>query len=117
MWTVQPNARGRVCALSAVILISSVGFLSGCSGFVNANGAPPNAAIQVIPASVSFGSGVVGKKVSQTISVANTGNTSVNISRANLTNSQFSVSGLAIPFSLPAGQSSSFQVSFVPNAS
>jgi len=34
-----------------------------------------------------------------------------------VSNSQFSVSGLAMPLSLPAGQSSSFQVSFNPSAS
>jgi hypothetical protein len=111
------SARGWVCPVTAVILISTAALLSGCSGLVSASGPSPHAAIQVNPANVNFGSDVVGKKVSQSVSVANTGNMSVNISRANLSNSQFSVSGLAMPFSLPAGQSSSFQVSFVPNAS
>jgi len=58
----------------------------------------------------NFGSAIVGKKISQSVSVANTGNTSVNISKASVSNSQFLVSGLAMPLSLPAGQSSSFQV-------
>ena len=106
-----------MCAASAVILSSSAAFLSGCSGLVNASGSNSIAAIQVNPASVNFGSAVVGKKVSQAVSVANTGNMPVNISQANVSNAQFSVSGLVMPLSLPVGQSSSFQVSFAPNSS
>jgi len=114
---VKTSLRGWVCAASAVILSSSAAFLSGCSGMVNASGSNSIAAIQVNPASVNFGSAVVGKKVSQAVSVANTGNMPVNISQANVSNAQFSVSGLVMPLSLPVGQSSSFQVSFAPNSS
>src|SRR5438445_3879341 len=117
MRTVKTSLRGWVCAASAVILSSSAAFLSGCSGMVNASGSNSIAAIQVNPASVNFGSAVVGKKVSQAVSVANTGNMPVNISQANVSNAQFSVSGLVMPLSLPVGQSSSFQVSFAPNSS
>ena len=113
----KTSLRGWVCAASAVILSSSAAFLSGCSGMVNASGSNSIAAIQVNPASVNFGSAVVGKKVSQAVSVANTGNMPVNISQANVSNAQFSVSGLVMPLSLPVGQSSSFQVSFAPNSS
>src|SRR5258708_185819 len=117
MRTVKTSLRGWVCAASAVILSTSAAFLSGCTGLVNANGTSPHAAIQVNPASVSFGSAPVGKKVSQTGSVANTGSMSVNINQANVSDSQFSFSGLVMPLSLPVGQSSNFQVSFVPNSS
>ena len=99
--------------LSLVALAAAV--LSGCAGVVSAgNSSKPasQAAIQVTPSSVNFGSIVAGKKVSQTVSVANTGNVSVNISQVNVSSSQFSVSGLTMPFSLPVGQSSSFQVWF-----
>src|SRR6266403_512921 len=117
MRTVKTSLRGWVCAASAVILSSSAAFLSGCSGLVNASGTNSIAAIQVNPASVNFGSAVVGKKVSQTVSVANTGSMPVNISQTSVSNAQFSVSGLVMPLSLPVGQSSSFQVSFAPNSS
>src|SRR5467141_3208343 len=117
MRTVKTSLRGWVCAASAVILSSSAAFLSGCSGLVNASGTNSIAAIQVNPASVNFGSAVVGKKVSQNVSVANTGSMAVNISQANVSNSQFSVTGLVMPLSLPVGQSSGFQVSFDPNSS
>jgi hypothetical protein len=89
--------------------------LSGCAGIVTAGSKSQpasQAAIQVTPSSVNFGSIVDGKKISQTVSVANTGNISVNISQVTVSSSQFSVSGLTMPLSLPVGQSSSFQVWF-----
>ena len=90
--------------------------LNGCAGVVGANGpkssSPTPAAIQVTPGNLNFGSTVVGKKVSQTVTVANTGKISVTLSKTNLSSSQFSVSGLALPLTLPAGQSSNFQVWF-----
>ncbi|HVS88295.1 MAG TPA: choice-of-anchor D domain-containing protein [Candidatus Acidoferrum sp.] len=77
---------------------------------------PPQTAIQVTPTNLNFGNIVVGKKTSQTASVANTGNIPVSINTASVSTSQFSVSGLTMPISLPVGQSSTFQVWFDPNA-
>jgi hypothetical protein len=115
---VKTSIRRYVCVVSSIILTFTVAFLSGCSGLVSANGTSPqlHAAIQVNPASVNFGSATVGKKVAQNVSIANTGNMAVNISQANISNSQFSVSGLAMPLSLAIGQTSSFQVWFDPNS-
>src|SRR5882762_4362188 len=99
--------------LAVVTLGAAV--LSGCSGLVSAGSnsqPPPQATIEVTPSSVNFGSIVAGKKISQTVSVANTGNISVSISQVNVSSSQFSVSGLTMPLSLPVGQSTSFQVWF-----
>ena len=97
-------------------MLASVALVAGCAGQVNSGGTnsppAPQAAIRVTPTSLNFGSTVVGKKVSQTVSVANTGNISVNISQANVSGSQFSQSGLTLPLSLSVGQSSSFQVWF-----
>ena len=98
-----------------LLVALTVTVLSGCAGLVSAGSKSqpaPQAAIQVTPSSVNFGSIVANRKISQTVSVANTGNTSVNISQVNVSNSQFSVSGLTMPLSLPVGQSSSFQVWF-----
>jgi len=115
---VKTSVRGYVCAVSSVILIFTAAFLSGCSGLVSANGTNPqlHAAIQVNPASVNFGSAIVGKKVAQNVSIANTGNMAVNISQANMSNSQFSLTGLTLPLSLTTGQTSSFQVWFDPSS-
>ena len=100
------------CALLCVVGAAPI-LMNGCAGITSAsNNSRPPAAIQVTPASVSFGSVVVGKKGSQTISITNTGSVAFNVSQVNLSGSQFSISGLAMPLSLPAGQSISFQVWF-----
>jgi Abnormal spindle-like microcephaly-assoc'd, ASPM-SPD-2-Hydin/Immunoglobulin domain/Protein of unknown function (DUF1573) len=107
-------------ALPAILLLAPTLLLSGCSGLVTAGGTKSQpaqqAAIQVTPSSFNFGNLVVGKKISQTATVANTGNTSINVTAAAVSSGQFSVSGLTMPLSLPAGQSSTFQVWFDPSA-
>src|ERR1700719_3762641 len=103
-------------ALPAPLVLATVVLVTGCAGQVNSSGTnslpAPQAAIRVTPTSLNFGSTVVGKKVSQTVSVVNTGNISVNISQANVSGSQFSQTGLTLPLTLSVGQSSSFQVWF-----
>lgn len=68
------------------------------------------------PTSVSF-SAQTG--TSQTLSQAltNSGGSSVTVSQATLTGSGFSISGLNLPFTLPAGQTYTFSVTFAPTAS
>jgi len=68
------------------------------------------------PSSFNFGNLVVGKKVSQTATVLNTGNTSINVTAASVSSGQFAVSGITMPLSLAVGQSSTFQVWFDPSA-
>jgi hypothetical protein len=116
------NVRGlsQCRSLAVLLLIAIVAVLNGCAAGASANGpkssSSPQAAIQVTPGSLNFGSTVVGQKVSQTFSVANTGNISVNITKANLSSTQFSLSGLTLPLSLSAGQTNSFQVWFEPTS-
>ena len=102
----------RLRASIAAFVLSPLALISGCTGLVKANGATTDPAVQLTPASLNFGSTVVGKKVSQIVSVTNTGNVSVNISQATVSNNAFSVSGLTLPLVLPIGQMASFQVSF-----
>ena len=107
-------------ALPAILLLASTLLLSGCSGLVTAGGTKSQpaqqAAIQVTPSSFNFGNLVVGKKISQTATIANTGNTSINVTAVAVSSGQFSLSGLTMPLSLPTGQSSTFQVWFDPSA-
>jgi hypothetical protein len=103
-------------ALPAILLLAPTLLLSGCAGLVSAGGTKSQAAIQVTPSSFNFGNLVVGKKVSQTATVLNTGNTSINVTAASVSSGQFAVSGITVPLSLPVGQSSTFQVWFDPSA-
>jgi hypothetical protein len=103
-------------ALPAILLLAPTLLLIGCSGLVSAGGTKLQAAIQVTPSSFNFGNLVVGKKISQTATVLNTGNTTINVTAASVSSGQFAVSGITMPLSLPVGQSSTFQVWFNPSA-
>ena len=70
--------------------------------------------LTVSPTSVAFGSVQVGSSQQQSASLTNTGGTSVTISNATATGTDFSLSGLALPVTLAAGQSTSMTVTFAP---
>ena len=94
--------------------------LVGCAGVVSAGGtksdSAPQAAIQVTPISFNFGNLAVGKKISQTATVSNTGNEAIHGNRSCVSGGQFSISGITMPLSIAMGQSSTFQVWFEPSA-
>jgi hypothetical protein len=69
------------------------------------------------PASVNLGSVQVGSQQSQSVTLTNGGANSVTVSQASASGAGFSVSGLALPLTLAAGQSTSFSVVFSPVAS
>ncbi len=109
----------QVRPLLAVVAMAPILALVGCAGVVSAGGSsekPSQGAIQVNPTSLTFASTTVGKKVSQNATVVNTGTVSLDITQASVSSAQFTISGLTMPMSLPAGQSSVFQVWFDPTA-
>src|SRR6059058_4999519 len=69
------------------------------------------------PSSLSFGTVLVGNNSSLQETLTNTGGSSVTISQANVSGSGFSVSGLSLPATLAAGQSTNFNVTFAPQSS
>jgi hypothetical protein len=103
-------------AVAAAILASLI-LLGGCGGLASSNGtATAQISIQVSPSTLNFGNLAVGKKVSQTVSVSNTGSTALTVSSDALSGSQFSISGLSTPMTLAGGQSNTFEVWFDPTA-
>jgi Abnormal spindle-like microcephaly-assoc'd, ASPM-SPD-2-Hydin/Cep192 domain 4/HYDIN/CFA65/VesB-like, Ig-like domain len=111
------NLSARILAVLWLIAAAiSLGTLSGCSGVVNANstngggGGTSPSSFSVSPSSLSFGSVAMGSKISQNATVTNTGNANVTISQVSLSNNEFTTSNLAMPATLSAGQSASFQV-------
>lgn len=69
------------------------------------------------PTSLAFGTVQVGKSSSLSETLTNSGGTSLTISAAAASGSGYSVSGLSLPLTLSAGQSTSFSVVFSPTAS
>jgi hypothetical protein len=69
------------------------------------------------PSSFSFGNIQVGSSKSLAGTLTNSGGSSITISAAAATGSGFTLSGLSLPLTLPAGQSASFSVLFAPTTS
>src|SRR5262249_888460 len=67
--------------------------------------------------SAGFGNVVVGTTNSQTIKLTNSGTASLTISQSSVSGAGFSNSALALPLTLSAGQSTTFNVAFAPSAS
>ncbi len=72
--------------------------------------------LTVTPASVNFGSVNVGSTGTQVLTIGATG-ASVTVSADSTSSSQFVLTGATLPFTIPAGQSSSFNVGFKPTGS
>lgn len=91
--------------------------MAGCQlANSNSNPAPSPGALAVSVASLTFSNVQVGSNLKQTVTVTNTGGSSVSVSQVTISGTGFSLSGLTLPFSLAAGASSSFSVVFTPTA-
>ena len=107
-WAIQ----GLVMALILTVLA----MLNGCAGVVTANNPTGTGVLQFNPTSVSFGKIAVGKQSTQSITVSNSGTATVNVTGTQVSNPQYSVTGLAMPLALGAGQSAKFSVAVTPTA-
>jgi len=79
-------------------------------------GVTPPAGFLSVPSSLNLGSVVIGSKQSQSLTLSNTGGSSLIISGAKVSGTGFSVSGLTYPFMLNAGSTAALTVSFAPTA-
>lgn len=76
----------------------------------------PQPQLSAVPAGAVFPAVATGSSNSQTITLENTGNASVTISSASVSGAGFSTAGLAVPMSIAAGQSATFNVVFTPSS-
>ncbi len=119
---------GQSAAFSVTFAPQSAGSSSG-SVSITSNGSNPNLSIPLSgtgvtqgtltanPTSLAFGSVQIGSSTSLAETLTNTGGTSLTISAATASGTGFSLSGLALPLTLTAGQGTSFTVLFSPTAS
>jgi len=77
-------------------------------------GVSPVAQLTASPASLSFGSITTGASGTQSVTLANSGNSSVSVSQISISGLGFSAAGFSLPITLAAGQSTSFSVTFAP---
>lgn len=66
------------------------------------------------PASMDFGNVTTGTSTTQSVTISNTGNSSVSISQLSASGTGYATNAVALPLSLAAGQSTSFSVTFAP---
>jgi hypothetical protein len=107
-----PTAAGSASGSVSVVSNASNSTLTiSLTGNVTAAGQ-----LSVSPATMDFGSVIVGqtKSLSATLSATGSG---VSVASATPSTSEFAVSGISFPLSLAAGQSSLFTVTFRPQAS
>ena len=117
-------AAGGNTTFNVVFVPASGGSVSGSISVVsNAPNSPlaiplsgtgVQAGISATPSSVAFGNVTVGSPNSQTIRLSNTGSSALTITQANISGAGFSLNGLAIPITIPAGGNTTFNVVFGP---
>lgn len=78
------------------------------------NGTPAGQ-LAVNPTTLSFGNVVVGNSSQKTAQLVASGAT-VTVSSVNISNADFTVSGLLFPVTIPAGQGAQFTVTFTPQS-
>jgi hypothetical protein len=81
---------------------------------LSGSGVATTATLVANPTSIAFGSIAVGSNNKQPITLTNTGNASVTISQATAGGAGFSMSGMATPMTLQAGQNATLMAQFAP---
>jgi hypothetical protein len=118
------------CLVALVLAASLIG--NGCAGVVMGSNSTakggtsggvtppstntPQPQLSAIPMSANFPTVTAGTSGSQTITLQNGGTSAVTISNAMVTGAGFSASGLALPMSIAAGQTATFNVMFAPSS-
>jgi hypothetical protein len=119
---------GQSISFSVVFAPPSAGAFSGNAAFTSDGSNPTinlplsgtgvtQGTLTLNPTSLAFGNVQVGNNASLSETLTNTGGLSLTISAATASGSGFSLSGLTLPLTLNAGQSTSFTALFSPTAS
>jgi fibronectin type 3 domain-containing protein len=95
-------------------VMQMVAFRSASTGSKPVSAPVPTPVLSASPSSLSFGNVTLNTTSTLPVVVSDTGTASVTISQATATGAGFGVSGLALPFTLSAGQTASFSVTFDP---
>lgn len=105
-----PSHRCWIISISALLTATVITLLTGCQGI-----APGSSSILAASAStLSFGQVQKSKNSHRSDTLTNTGRTPVTISRANVSGTGFSVTGLSVPMVLYPEQRITFMVTFAP---
>ena len=109
-----PHAAGKPVGR---LTISTSAATAGTIAITASGSAVAPGALELSPASLSFGTVVVGQSEAQTATLKNSGSSSVTVWKASVSSAAFTISGLALPVTLAAGQSTTITVTFAPKTS
>jgi hypothetical protein len=109
-----PTAAG---SLSGSVLISSNAPNSPNAVALSGTGVAASVTLSANPTSVSFTGINVGSSGSRSVTITNSGNTSLTISQVTINAKDFAATGISTPLTLGAGQNAALNVSFNPTAS
>jgi hypothetical protein len=90
--------------------------LSGCQGVSANNSQPAPGVLGSNPAALSFGDVTVGHNQPLSLTISNSGASSVTISQVQISGSAFTQSGIAAPLTLGPGTNATMSVTFTPTA-
>jgi len=99
--------------ISSILIAAGIALLTGCQG-VAPSGSNGGSALAASSSMLSFGNVQEGKSSNLSETLTNTGGSSLTISAANITGTDFSVTGLGLPATLSPNQSVTFTVTFAP---
>jgi hypothetical protein len=102
---------------SGYVLFTSNATNGSAQYSVSGTGVTAAGTVATTPSSVSFGTVANGTTNSQSVQLKNTGGASVTISAATVGGTGFKLSGISLPLTLAAAQTSNFTVGFNPTAS
>jgi archaellum component FlaF (FlaF/FlaG flagellin family) len=107
-----PAGAGTV---SGTLKLVSNAPVSPANFVLSGSGVAQTSQLSASPVSLSFASTAVGSSsASQTVTLSNTGNAAVTISKLTSSSTAFGVTGLSLPLNLAAGQFTNFSVLFAP---
>jgi len=102
----------------ALIVVLALATMVGCQGFSTKSNTqpPPPGTLTAAPPNVAFGNVQIGTSQSQSDTLSNTGTGSLTITQAAVTGTGYSTTGLTLPLTLAAGQTTTFSVAFKPTS-
>ena len=113
-----PALRPRLALFVCIFTISLFAFACGGSQAQRASTSSPlTGTLSVSSSSLQFNTVVVGQNSTQSLQLSNQGAGAVQVTALAISNSQFSITGASVPFTLNPSSSVSLAVSFAPTSS
>jgi len=99
-----------------MLVIVGLAGLLGCQGLSSNSQSQGTSQLAPSPASISFGSVLLGDSIPEAEVLKNTGGSNLTVTAATVSGKGFSYSGLSFPLVLTPNQTSTFSVNFAPTA-